>query len=38
MEVVSERCIVSLLDWVVEDKPTYILLFSEIQSPKGYFN
>ena len=30
MELVSERCIVSLLDRVVEVKPTYILLFSEI--------
>ena len=30
LNVVSERCIVSLLDRVVEVKPTYILLFSEI--------
>ena len=35
----SERCIVSLLDRVVEVKPTYILLLlSEIQSPKGHLN
>ena len=38
MEFVSERCIVSLLNRVVEVKPTYILLFSEIQSPKGHLN
>ena len=38
MELVSERCIVSLLDRVLEVKPTYILLFSEIQSPKGHLN
>ena len=38
MELVSERCIVSLLDRVVEAKPTYELLFSEIQSPKGHLN
>ena len=37
MELVSERCIVSLLNRVVEVKPTYILLFSEIQSPKGHY-
>ena len=30
MEFVSERCIVSLLDRVVEVKPTCILLFSVI--------
>ena len=36
MELVSERCIVSLLNRVVEIKPMYILLFSEIKSPKGY--
>ena len=37
IELVSERCIVSLLDSVVEVKPTYILLsLSEIQSPKGH--
>ena len=30
--LLSERCIVSLLDRVVEVKPTYILLLSEIQS------
>ena len=35
MELVSERCIVSLLDRVVEVKPT---LFLEIQSPKGHLN
>ena len=34
----SERCIVSLLDRVVEVKRTYILLLSEIQSPKGHLN
>ena len=34
----SERCIVSLLDRVVEVKPTYILLLSEIQSPRGHLN
>ena len=38
MELVSERGIVSLLDRVVEVKPTYIFLFSEIQSPKGHLN
>ena len=38
IELVSERCIVSLLDRVVEVKPTYILLLSEIQSPKGHLN
>ena len=38
MELVPERCIVSLLDRVVVVKPTYIQLFSEIQSPKGYLN
>ena len=38
MELVSESCIVSLLDWVDEVKPTYILLFSEIQAPKGNSN
>ena len=27
MELVSERCIVSLLDRVVEVKPTYTLLY-----------
>ena len=37
IELVSERCIVSLLDRVVEVKPTYILLLSEIQSPRGTF-
>ena len=37
MELVSERCIVSLLDRVVKVIPTYIL-FSEIQSPKGHLN
>ena len=38
MELLSERCIVSLLDRVVEVKPIPILLFSEIQSPKGHLN
>ena len=38
MEIVSERCIVSLLDRVVEVKPTYSLLVSEIKSPKGHLN
>ena len=38
MELVSGRRIVSLLDRVVEVKPTYILLFSEIKSLKGYLN
>ena len=38
MELVSERCIVSLLNRVVEVKPTYLLLFSEIQSLKGHLN
>ena len=38
MELVSERCIVGLLDWVDEVKPTYILSFLEIQSPKGHLN
>ena len=40
IELVSERCIVSLLDRVVEVKPTYILLLllSEIQSPKRHLN
>ena len=38
IELVSERCIVSLLDRVVEVKPTYMLLLSEIQSPKGLLN
>ena len=38
IELGSEMCIVSLLDRVVEVKPTYILLFSEIQSPKGHLN
>ena len=38
MELVSERCIVSLLDRVVEVKTTNILLFWEIQSPKGHLN
>ena len=38
MELVSDRCIVSLRYRVVEVKPTYILLFSEIQSPKGHLN
>ena len=34
----SERCIVSLLDRVVEVKSTYMLLLSEIQSPKEHLN
>ena len=38
MELLSERCIESLLDRVVEVKPIYILLFSEIQSPKGHLD
>ena len=38
MELESERWIFSLLDKVVEGKPPYILLFSEIQSPKGHLN
>ena len=33
-QLVSERCTVSRVNSVVEVKPTYILLFSEIQSPK----
>ena len=36
MELVSERCIVILLERAVEVKSTYILLLSEIQSPKGH--
>ena len=38
MEFVSERSIVSFLNRVVEVKPTYILLFSGIQSLKGHLN
>ena len=38
MEFASERCIVSLLDRVVEVKPTYILMFSYIHSSKGHLN
>ena len=38
MKLVSDRCVVSLLDRVVEVKPTCILLFSEIQSAKGHLN
>ena len=38
MELVSERCIVSFLDRVVEVKLMYILSFSEIQSLKGHLN
>ena len=38
MELVSERCIVSLPYRVVEVKLIYISLFSEIQSPKRHFN
>ena len=37
MELVSDRCIVSFLERVVEVKPTYIS-FSEIQSPKRHLN
>ena len=33
IELVSDRCIVSLLDRVVKVKPTYVLLLSEIKSP-----
>ena len=38
MEMVSEWFIVSHLDWLVEVKLTYILVFSEIHSPKGHLN
>ena len=38
IELVSDRCIVSHLDRVVEVKQHYILLFSEIQSPKVHLN
>ena len=38
IELVSERCIVSLLDRVVEVKPTYILSLLEIQSSKRHLN
>ena len=39
IELVSEKCIVNLLDRVVEVKLTYILLLlSEIQFPKGHLN
>ena len=38
MEVVLERCIVSLLDTIVGVKPTYIFSFSAIQSLKGHLN
>ena len=38
IELVSEICIVSRLDWVAEVKPTYILLFSEILSSKEHLN
>ena len=38
MELVSERCTLSLLNRVVEVKPTYIFLFSEILLPKGHLN
>ena len=31
MELVSERCIVSLLDRVVEVKPTYILILHTVK-------
>ena len=38
MKLVSERCIISLFDRVVEVKPTYILFSAEIQYPKGHLN
>ena len=38
IDLVSDRCIVSCLDRVVKVKPTYILIFSEIQSPKVRLN
>ena len=38
MELESKRCAVSLFDRIVEVKPMYILLFSEMQSPKGHLN
>ena len=38
MGLLSERCIVSLLDRVFVVKPIYVLLFSEIQSPKRHLN
>ena len=38
MKLVSGKGIVSLLGSVVVVKPTYILLFSEIQSSKGDLN
>ena len=38
VELVSERCIISLLDRVVEVEPTYILLFIVIKSHKGHLN
>ena len=38
MEQVSESCIVRFLNRVVEVKPTYKLLFSEIQSPNKDLN
>ena len=34
IELVSEICMVSRLDWEVDDKLTYILLFLEIKSTK----
>ena len=34
MELLSDRCVVGRLNSVAEVKPTYILLFLEIQSPK----
>ena len=38
MELLLERLIVRLLDRVVEVKPSYVLLYLEIESPKGHLN
>ena len=38
IELVSERCRMSHIDRLVEVKQTYILLFSEMQSPKEHLN
>ena len=38
IEPISDRRVKSHLDRLVEVKPTYILLFSEIQSPKVHLN
>ena len=38
IELVSDRCIVSRFDWVVEVKPMYLLLFSLIEPPKVHLN